>query len=72
MNLQFLNALKLTGKKQWELSQQTKISESRISKILNRRGKPPTLVEKELISEALGFPIQNIFQNEGSEGGQNE
>ena len=51
----------VTGTKARDLTRLTGLSETRISNIRRRSGRPPERHEKDLLARALGIPVDLLF-----------
>lgn len=61
MNLKLLNAIKLSGSKQWQIARKANLSEVRLSKIVNESCNQITESEKRFIAKALEMPVGELF-----------
>lgn len=61
MNIRLLNAIKLSGFKQWQIARKAKLSEVRLSKIVNENCRQIAENEKKAISNALEIPVEQLF-----------
>lgn len=67
MNLRLLNAIKLSGSKQWQIARRANLSEVRLSKIVNENCVQIIEAEKRSIAIALEMPIGELFSTEETE-----
>jgi transcriptional regulator with XRE-family HTH domain len=67
MNIKLLNAIKLSGLKQWQIARKANLSEVRLSKIVNESSKEITESEKQFIAKALNLPVGELFSFEETE-----